>query len=84
MTDTLKKKIEACTTRKQLESILKKAGLKIVKDDTKEFNSLSVWINDTTRIYKPYNRKNLVVQAWKKVEFKASGVPTFFSNPSIF
>ena len=81
MTDILKKKIEACTTRKQLENVLKAEGLKITKDTSTDKN-LSVWINEFTRIYKPYRSKTLKIQTWEKVEFKYSGIPTFFSNPS--
>lgn len=81
MTETLKKKIENCTTRKQLEKILEAEGLKITKD-TSTGKNLSVWINELTRIYKPYRSKTLKIQTWEKVEFKYSGIPTFFSNPS--
>ena len=77
----LKNKIESCTTRKQLEKVLKAEGLKITKD-TSAGKNLSVWINEFTRIYKPYKSKTLKVQTWKKVEFKYSGIPVFFSNPS--
>lgn len=83
MTETLKKKIENCTTRKQLEKILEAEGLKITKD-TSAGKNLSVWINELTRIYKPYGSKTLKVQTWKKVKFKYSGIPVFFSNPSYF
>lgn len=83
MTETLKKKIENCATRKQLEKVLEAEGLKITKD-TSTGKNLSVWINELTRIYKPYGSKTLKVQTWKKVKFKYSGTPVFFNNPSYF
>ena len=78
MTDELKNKIENCTTEKQLKAVLKKAGIVIKKDTTKEVGCFSIWINENTRIYKPYKRKEFAVQKWQKVEMKYSGIPVFF------
>lgn len=83
MNEKIKMEIEKCTTKKQVLKILKKHNLKIRKDTTTE-NGFSIWIDGKTRIYKPYKQKNMKVQGWQKVELKASGIPTFFANPSYF
>lgn len=83
MNETIKNEIEKCTTKNQVMKILKKYNLKIQKDTTTD-KGFSVWIDSKTRIYKPYKQKKMKVQGWQKVELKASGIPTFFANPSYF
>ena len=76
--------IEKCTTEKQVRKVLSKYKVKIVRDDSEELGSFSVWISDYERIYKPYKRKNMVYQKHKKVDMTYSGVPTFFGTDSYF
>lgn len=83
MNEAIKNEIEKCTTKNQIMKVLKKHNIKIQKDTTTK-NGFSVWIDCETRIYKPYRQKTMRVQGWQKVELKASGIPTFFTNPSYF
>ena len=84
MNKNLKEKIEKCTTGKQVKNILAKNNIAISRDDSAEMNSFSVWIDDTTRIYKPYKGKYMIVQEWKKIDVYYSGIPTFFGTDSYF
>ena len=77
MNEEIKKKIEQCKTRKQVMEILKQNNIKIVRDDSDDVGSFSVWIDEFTRIYKPIHR-NMKVQTWRKVDMNYSGVPVFF------
>lgn len=81
--------IEACKTEKQLKEVLNKYDIKVVRDDSEEFGTVSVWIDENTRIYKPYRRKGtpepfMKVQKWQRIEAKYSGAPMFSNNPSMF
>lgn len=84
MNDKIKNQIEKCTTKKQVLEILKKNHIPIVKDTSDEVGSFSIWIDEVTRIYKPYKRKQMVVQVWKKIKMEYSGVPVFFATDSYF
>lgn len=70
--------IENCKTKKQVLQAIKKAGYTIVRDTSNEVGAFSVWLNDTTRIYK--SSRGYVLQGWQKVELKYSGIPTFFAT----
>lgn len=77
LNDTIKAQIEKCKTKKQVVDILKKNNISIVKDDSDEVGCFSIWIDEFTRIYKPF-RQNMKVQKWRKVDVNYSGVPVFF------
>lgn len=81
MTEEIKKKIESCRTANQVRKILDKNHIRIIRDNTEEMGAFSVWIDETTRIYKPYRSKTMKVQTWTRQEtIKYSGIPTFFST----
>lgn len=82
--ENLKKALESCRTDKAARETIKKYGYKIIKDNTKELNSFSVWIDETTRIYKPHREKRYILQKWQKIKIQYSGTPTFFSTNSYF
>lgn len=77
MNNDLKSRIELCKTGKQVLKILKENGINILKDDSDEVGTFSVWIDEYTRIYKPMHR-NMVVQMWRKVSMNYSGIPVYF------
>lgn len=81
--ESLKPIIAACKSDKQVLTAIKKAGYTVVKDDTQELGSFSIWIDDLTRIYKKRN-KEYVLQTWQKVKMEYSGIPTFFATNSYF
>ena len=76
----LKNTLATCKTDKQALKAIKDNGFKVVKDDSIEIGSFSVWLDDTTRIYKPYKRKEYILQKWQRWQVKYSGIPTFFST----
>jgi hypothetical protein len=75
----LKNTLATCKTDKQALKAIKDNGFKVVKDDSIELGSFSVWLDDTTRIYKTL-RKEYILQKWERVQVKYSGIPTFFST----
>jgi len=75
----LKNTLTTCKTDKQALKAIKDNGFKVVKDDSIEIGSFSVWLDDTTRIYKTL-RKEYILQKWERVQVKYSGIPTFFST----
>lgn len=75
----LKDTLKTCKTDKQVLKAIADTGLKVAKDDTSEIGSFSVWLDDTTRIYKTL-RKEYILQKWERVQVKYSGIPTFFST----
>lgn len=77
LTDKIISEIESCKTAKQVNAVLKKHGLTIQKDTTTDCNCYSVWLDDTTRIYKPLHR-NMTVQRFQKTKLEYSGIPVFF------
>ena len=79
MTEALKNEIESCKTATQVKTVLRKNKLKIVKEDG-HGKLFSIWIDDETRIYKPYKSKTMKVQKWQKIKLEYSGIPTFFAN----
>lgn len=81
--EQFKQMISKCKTNKQVIKVIKDAGYEIVKDDSEELGTFSVWLSDTLRIYRTL-RKEYVVQKWKHVEVKYSEIPTFFGTDSIF
>ena len=83
MNGKIKEQIEQCKTKRQVMEILKKNNIQVVRDNSDEVGCFSVWLDDFTRIYKPF-RGNMKVQKWRKVDMNYSGVPTFFSNNSYF
>lgn len=76
----MKNEIEKCTSQKQLYRILKKYGKSVIRDEQKDGHTdyFSIWIDDDTRIYKPYHRKTFVMQTVRKVSLNYSGIPVFF------
>ena len=75
--EALKNEIESCKTATQVKTVLRKNKLKIVKEDG-HGKLFSIWIDDETRIYKPYKSKTMKVQKWQKIKLEYSGIPTFF------
>jgi hypothetical protein len=75
----LKNTLATCKTDKQALKAITDNGFKVVKDDSIELGSFSVWLDDTTRIYKTL-RKEYILQKWERVQVKYSGIPTFFST----
>lgn len=80
MTEKLKKKIEGCKTGNQVMALLQKNHIQIVRNDTAEVGTFSVWLDDVTRIYKPI-RQPMRVQTWQKITANYSGIPTY--RPSL-
>ena len=78
LTDTIIKKIEACTTPNQVFSLLNKHNITIDHDDTSDVGCFSIWLDDTTRIYKPLGRKTMRYQTWQRFTPTYSGVTVFF------
>lgn len=70
--------IENCKSNKQVLQAIKKYGYTITRDTSNDLGVFSVWLNDTTRIYK--SRRGYVLQKWQKVQVKYSGIPTFFAT----
>lgn len=77
MSGEIKNQIEKCKTKKQVMEILRKNHIDILRDDSEEVGSFSIWIDEFTRIYKPLHR-NMKVQTWRKIDMNYSGVPVFF------
>ena len=74
--ENLKAALTKCRSDKQAREAIRRAGYSIIRDDTADIGSFSVWLDDTTRIYK--SRKEYILQKWQAVEFKYSGIPVFF------
>lgn len=83
MTEELIREIESYRTAKQVLKALEKNKIEVIRDDTDEVGCFSIWIDETTRIYKPI-RSNMKVQKWQKTKVFWSGIPTFFGTPSYF
>lgn len=77
MNGEIKNQIEKCKTKKQVMEILRKNHIDILRDNSEEVGSFSIWIDEFTRIYKPLHR-NMKVQTWRKIDMNYSGVPVFF------
>lgn len=78
MTDQIRKQIEACTTAAQVRKILKSNGIEVARDDSKDSGYFNIWLDEVTRIYKPYHRKTMTVQVFQKFRAEYSGIPVFF------
>ena len=74
----IKTQVEKCKTTKQVLQVIKAAGLKVSRDDSNEIGAFSIWLDDVTRIYK--SSRGFVYQTWQKIEYRYSGIPTFFST----
>lgn len=74
MMEKFQKDVSMCRTQKQLLSVLGKYNKTIVKQSGND----SFWLDDLTRVYKPYGRKHYVVQRWQKIQMEYSGIPVFF------
>lgn len=70
--------IENCKSNKQVLQAIKKYGYTITRDTSNDLGVFSVWLDDTTRIYK--SSRGYVLQKWQKVQIKYSGIPTFFAT----
>ena len=79
---TLEKEINACKTAKQVKDLLSKHDIQIAKDNTVDIyqgpnvaktKSLSVWLDDTTRIYYRSGLREYVLQKWSKEKRKIIG-----------
>ena len=71
-----KSSIEGAKNDAQVRKLIKDAGYKIKKDESDDFGgALSVWLDDTTRIYK--SSRGYKLQKWQKVNWKPSNIPTF-------
>lgn len=80
MREEVKNAIEACRKKAELEKVLNRSGLRIIKDDSKDVGCTSVWVDEKTRIYRPIHSKTMIVQAWKKEKMEYSGTPVFFGT----
>lgn len=78
MNGEIKNQIEKCKTKKQVMEILRKNHIDILRDNSEEVGSFSIWIDEFTRIYKPLHRNMMKVQTWRKIDMNYSGVPVFF------
>lgn len=76
--DSIRKEIDRCRTKAQVLKVLKENGLQIIRDDSKEVGCFSIWVDEFTRIYKPYKSKFMKLQKWQKVKYQYSGIPVFF------
>ena len=87
MTNNLKAKIETCKTGKQVMKILKANGIRVFRDDTEDMNGwFSIWLDDVTRIYKPYRHKGapdtfMRVQKWERVRAERNGYSMVVAYP---
>jgi len=84
ITEDIRRKIEKCTTPKQVKKILDAYNIQIVKDNTEDHGAFSIWVDELTRIYKPHKSKYMKVQRWYKTKMEYSGIPTFFPTESYF
>lgn len=84
MDEKLIEKIENCTTGSQVKRILTARGIPIVKETTQDVGCFSIWLDDLTRIYKPYQRHFMKVQKWQRVNLEYSGAPMFSARNSFF
>ena len=70
--------IERCETSKQVYDLLDANLIRVVRNDSDDVGCFSIWLDDSTRIYKPYKSKTMKVQNWTKVDMEYSGTPVFF------
>lgn len=89
--DAFRSEIDRCTTKRQVYTVLRKYGRKVVNDDSAEMaettgrkREFSIWISKTERIYKPLHSKTMKYQKWHYTEMVYSGIPTFFATNSYF
>ena len=69
----LKSLIKGITTKKALQKVLKKNGVRYeIKGEWKD-----IWV-DNIRLYQPHNQKEFILQKWNTVQLEYSGTPTFF------
>lgn len=78
--EAFKKAIESCSTGKQVAKVLAKYNVKIARDNSEEVGCYSIWLDDTTRIYKPARSTKMILQIFHKVCCTYSGIPTFFGT----
>ena len=78
MREEMVSKINQCSTGDQVRRVLKENGIRIIRDDSKEVGCFSIWVDEFTRIYKPYKSKFMKLQKWQKVNYQYSGIPVFF------
>ena len=76
--ETIRKEIEKCKTPMQLDDVFNRYNIRIERNDSIEVGCYSIWLDETTRIYKPHNSKTMKVQTWHKVKMDYSGIPVFF------
>lgn len=72
------KAVSDCKTRNQVMKALEKYGKRIMKDDSDEVGCFSIWLDNTTRIYKGIGRSTMTLQKWHKVNMEYSGIPVYF------
>lgn len=75
--------IEACKTPGQVLDILDKNKIEVFMDDSDEVGDgtgFSIWLDETTRIYQTYIRKEMKVQYWTRCKMEYSGIPVYFGH----
>ena len=74
------KAIESCNTSKQVYDLLDINCFKVARNDSADVGCFSIWLDETTRIYKPCNSRTMMVQNWSKVNMEYSGIPVYFGS----
>ena len=74
------KQIEACKTGRQVYDLLDVNCFKVFRNDSDEVGCFSVWLDETTRIYKPCNSRTMKVQNYRKIKMEYSGIPVYFGS----
>lgn len=85
MKNKLLKLINGIKTDKQLLNALNNANVNYQIDKYTDYLNVKIPTNNgCLRIYKPYGRKNYVVQEMTKTKLDYSGIPTFFTTDNYF
>lgn len=85
MKNKLLKLINGIKNDKQLLNALNNANVNYQIDKYTDYFNVKIPTNNgCLRIYKPYGRKNYVVQEMTKTKLDYSGIPTFFTTDNYF
>lgn len=81
--ETIESLLTNCKTDKQILKVLDNNNISY-SNDTIDFGSFNLHLSNGMRIYKNTRKEYIVQNSFQKVEFKASGIPTYFSSNSYF
>ena len=80
---SLENLISNCRTDKQVLKVLDQNNISY-SNDSEECIPFNLHLSNGMRIYKNTRKEYIVQNPFKKMELKASGIPTFFSTNSYF